>query len=170
MPCNIFTKFENQSLDCLFFFVFPFLNPQIPEWLKLSHQPPLQQWHWFAYLQLDLPFNWVNSPPLVVTGQSFVKRQHCALQETSGVDNLVRKEVHLEAISWCKTRGHNDHLLTLFPFPSTSLVFSIMIKASSEQSYITSTINTDYTLWQLQLVNCRCLAYFDQSASREEMR
>ena len=72
----------------------------------------------------------------VVTGQSFVKRQHCALQETSGVDNLVRKEVHLEAISWCKTRGHNDHLLTLFPFPSTSLVFSIMIKASSEQRYI----------------------------------
>ena len=55
--------------------------------------------HLLAYLPLDLPFNLVNSPSFAVTGQSFVKRQHCALQETSGVDNLVRKEVHLEAIS-----------------------------------------------------------------------
>ena len=35
---GVFAKFGNQSLDCLFLFEFFFLNP---DWLKLSHQPPV---------------------------------------------------------------------------------------------------------------------------------
>ena len=140
---GVFTKFGNQSLDCLFLFDFSFfMNPSgVAKALSSATSliMPLKS-HLLAYLPLDLPFNCFNSPLFAVTRQSFVKRQHCALQETSGVDNLVRKEVHLEAISWCKTRGHNDHLLTLFPFPSTSLVFSIMIKASSEQRYLSQVL------------------------------